>query len=444
MRHAIDTLIEARHIIPVEPAGMILEDHALAIDRGVIIAIAPASELLGRFSPREHLQLDDHVLIPGLINLHTHAAMSLFRGMADDLPLLDWLQKHIWPAEQAFVSADFVRDGTRLACAEMLLGGITCFNDMYFFPEQAIEAASEMGMRATIGLTVLDFPNAWARDGEDHLQKGLEVFNRFQNTNNNLVRFALAPHAPYTVSDATLTRILTLADELDLPIHIHVHETRMEVEGSINEYGIRPLQRLERLGLLSPRVIAVHAVDINHDDIQHLTLYDVSVAHCPISNLKLGSGIAPVMNLLNSGVNIGLGTDGCASNNRLDILSEMRFASLLAKGNLQDPSILGAHQALHMATLGGAKALGIEQFTGSLLSGKAADLCAIRLHGNILTTPCFNPASHLLHVSERSHVDHVWVAGKQRVRQGKLVGVDPIPLLNSAKIWQNKICMDRG
>ncbi|MDP3482317.1 MAG: TRZ/ATZ family hydrolase, partial [Sulfuricella sp.] len=328
--NTVDTLIDARWIIPVEPARQTLSRHSIAITDGVIRDILPTGEAHAKYSAKQHFRLDDHVLIPGLINLHTHAAMSLLRGLADDLPLMDWLNNHIWPAETKFVSPEFVRDGTLLACAEMLRGGVTCFNDMYFFPAAAAQAALSAGMRAAIGIIVVDFPTAYAADADDYLSKGLAVRDEFRG--EPLLSFTLAPHAPYTVSDKTFAKVLTYAEQLDLPIHIHLHETHDEIEESLKQYGVRPIERLHRLGLLGPNLIAVHMVQTNTEEIRLLAEHGCHVAHCPSSNLKLASGIGPVMEKLEHDINVGLGTDGAASNNRLDMFAEMRLAALLAKG----------------------------------------------------------------------------------------------------------------
>jgi len=433
---AIDLLIEARWIIPVEPFGVTLENHAVAVDQGRIVTILPQSEACLRYSPRQTQALGEHVLIPGLINLHTHAAMSLLRGLADDLPLMNWLQERIWPAEARFVSKEFVYDGTRLAAAEMLRGGITCFNDMYFFPQAAASAALELGMRAALGLVVLDFPNAYASDAEDYLNKGLAARDALRD--EALLSFCLAPHAPYTVSDSTFERVLTLSEQLDLPIHVHLHETATEIREGREKYGIRPLERLHRLGLLSPNLLAVHAVHLEPGEIELLATHGCSVAHCPASNLKLASGIAPVSAMMQAGINVGIGTDGAASNNRLDLLAELRLAALLAKGASGDARSLDAHTTLRMATLNGAQALGLKDRIGSIFPGKAADLCAIKL-SELELSPCYNPVSHVVYTAGREYVSHVWVAGQLRVENGSLCGAGEKDLYRLAKVWQNKI-----
>jgi 5-methylthioadenosine/S-adenosylhomocysteine deaminase len=429
-------LIRARWVVPVEPAGVVLENHAVAVRDDQIEAVLPAAEIGSRYGGADIVDLAGHVLIPGLVNAHTHAAMSLMRGLADDHALNRWLSEHIWPAEARHVSAEFVRDGTLLACAEMLRGGITCFNDMYFFPEAALEAVLQAQMRAALGMIVVEFPSAYASDPDDYLQKGLALRDRFRE--HPLLSFCLAPHAPYTVTDATFRKVATMLGELDVPLHIHLHETDDEVDRSVAEHGVRPIERLRRLGLLGPNLIAVHAVHLSAEEIQVLARHGASVAHCPSSNLKLASGFAPIAQLLSAGVNVALGTDGAASNNRLDVMQEMRLAALLAKAVARDAEAMPAHRALRCATLGGAIALGLDRRIGSITEGKCADLVAVHLEAPELA-PCFDPASHLVYVAGREHVSDVWVAGKQQLQGRKLSN----PLLGSLdtryELWQNAL-----
>ena len=414
---------------------MVLEQHAVAVRDGAIEQVLPAADAARKFAAYEFIELPDHVLIPGLVNAHTHAAMTLMRGLADDLPLMRWLEGHIWPAETRHLSPRFVLDGTALACAEMLRGGITCFNEMYFFPESALEAALEAGMRVALGLIVVDFPTAYASDPADYLRKGLALRDRSRE--QPLVSFCFAPHAPYTVSDATFRQIGTLAAELDLPVHLHVHETASEIERSLAEHGARPLERLRRLGLLGPSLIAVHCVHIEQAEIDLLARHGCSVVHCPSSNLKLASGFAPVDSMLKSNINVALGTDGAASNNRLDLLNEMRTAALLAKAVARDAQALPAHAALHAATLGGARALGLGARVGSIEPGKRADLVAVALRGPELA-PCYDPVSQLVYAAGREHVTHVWVDGELRVRDGDLQN-RASSLDTRWQIWQNAL-----
>jgi 5-methylthioadenosine/S-adenosylhomocysteine deaminase len=422
--------------VPVEPAGSVLTDHAVAVRDGNIEAVLPAGEARQRFPGYEQVDLPEHVLIPGLVNAHTHAAMTLMRGLADDLPLMRWLEEHIWPAEKRHVSAQFVRDGTLAACAEMLRGGITCFNDMYFFPDAALESALEAGMRSVHGIIVIEFPSAYAADAADYLRKGLEVRDRYRD--ERLASFCIAPHAPYTVADASLRQVAVLAAELDLPVHMHVHETEHEVQGSLAEHGVRPLERLRRLNLLGPNLIAVHAVHLNAEEIALLAHHASSVVHCPSSNLKLASGFAPVAKLAKAGVNIALGTDGAASNNRLDMFQEMRTAALLAKAVAGDAQAMPAHDVLRAATLGGAQALGLGERIGSIRAGKAADLAAVALRGPELA-PFYDAVSHLVYAAGREHVTHVWIDGELQLAEGKLRSPAFSRLDTRLPIWQNAL-----
>ena len=433
---AADTLIEARWIVPVEPAGVVLEDHAIAIRDGAITAIGPARDIAEQYTATSRLKLPHHALIPGLVNLHTHAAMSLMRGLADDKALMDWLHNHIWPVEGRMVSPEFVYDGTLLACAEMLRAGVTCFSDMYFFGEDAARAAVRAGMRAVIGMIALEFPSAYATHAGEYLAKGLAMRDAMRD--EPLLSFALAPHAPYTVSDKTLEQIATYAAELDVPVHVHLHETLDEIAESLKTHGVRPLERLAQLGLLGPALIAVHAVHLEVTEIDVLSRHGCSVAHCPSSNLKLASGVAKVSEMLARGVNVGIGTDGAASNNRLDVLGETRLAALLAKGSTGDPTAVPAHAALHMATLGGARALCLDQRIGSLVPGKRADIAAIDLSA-IELAPCYDPASHIVYAAGPQHVSHVWVDGHARVVDRELAGFDMRELNLKAAHWKDKI-----
>lgn len=433
---AVDLIIEARWVVPVDPPGTVLESHALAIRGGDIVALAPTSDIESGYHAAQRVRLDEHVVIPGLVNLHTHAAMTLMRGLADDRALMDWLRNHIWPVETQMVSPAFVRDGTLLACAEMLASGVTCFSDMYFFPEAAAEAAVETGMRAAVGMIVIEMPSPYAGDARDYLAKGLAMRDRLHE--EPLLSFCMAPHAPYTVSDDTLERVATYAAELDVPVHMHVHETEDEIRDSLKTHGRRPLERLLRAGLLGPGLIAVHAVHLEPHEIALLAHHGCNVAHCPSSNLKLASGIAPVARMLERGINVGLGTDGAASNNRLDLLGEARCAALLAKGASGDPTAVPAHAALHMATLAGARALGLENRIGSLAPGKRADLAAVRL-ADIELAPLYDPVSQLVYAAGREHVTHVWIDGELRLDDGVLTRIDARELARRAAHWKGKI-----
>lgn len=431
----IDLLIEARWIAAVDP-DVVLKNHTVAVNHGRIVAVLPTNDARSRYKASQKFTLDEHILIPGLVNLHTHAAMSLMRGIAHDLPLMTWLQNHIWPTEAEHLSPQFVYDGTRLACAEMLKGGITCFNDMYFFPDAAATAAAETGMRAMIGITTLEFPTPYASDADDYLNKGLNAREKWRD--NPLIGFCLAPHAPYTVSDSTFERVLTLSEQLNLPIHCHINETQHEIADSHKQHNQTPIERLHRLGLMGPGLIGVHGVHLTEAELELLAATGSHIAHCPSSNLKLASGFAPVARMRQLGINVGLGTDGAASNNRLDLFGEMRLASLIAKGVTGDASALTAREVLRMATLNGATALGLADEIGSITPGKAADLCAISL-GSLETKPCFDPVSHLVYVAGRESVSHVWVAGKCCVDHKTAPNTEQNDLDSAVALWQNKL-----
>lgn len=438
---SIDTLLNARWIIPMEPEDCVLEDHALAVQGGRILEILPRDRAALKYAATTSIDLTSHALIPGLINTHTHAAMALLRGLADDLPLMEWLNQHIWPAEQRWVDADFVRDGTRLAIAEMLRGGITCFNDMYFFPEITAEVARACAMRACIGLIMIDFPSAWAKNAEDYLHKGLALYDTLRE--DPLIYAAFSPHSPYMVKAASLEKIRRLSEELAIPVHIHVHETVMEVEQHQAKQGCRPLASLAELGLVSSRLIAVHMTQLNDDEIAQIADTGAHVVHCPQSNLKLASGFCPVAKLDAAGVNVALGTDGAASNNDLDLFEEMRVAALLGKTVANDTTALPAHRVLRMATLNGARALGLEQEIGSLRPGKWADMVAVDL-GTPETVPVYHPISQLIYATGRHQVSDVWVAGRHLLKERKLTTLDVEDILYRAWAWGEKIKVQQG
>ncbi|MCW5603932.1 MAG: TRZ/ATZ family hydrolase [Burkholderiales bacterium] len=431
----VDCIIDARWVIPVDPPGT-LDHHSIVVSGGNIAAVLPTDQARQRYRSADHLTLPAHALIPGLINLHTHAAMTLMRGLADDKKLMDWLQNHIWPVETRLVSPEFVQDGTLLACAEMLRGGVTCFNDMYFFPESAARAALQARMRAAIGMIAIELPSPYASDAADYLTKGLAMRDRLRD--EPLLSFCIAPHAPFTVSDATFERVAVYAGELDVPVHVHLHEAATEIAESLATHKLRPIHRLKKLGLLGPGLIAVHAVHVTEDEIALLAEHGCHVAHCPSSNLKLANGIAPVAQYAVRGVNTGLGTDGAASNNRIDLFAEMRLAALLAKGASGDPATLPAHAVLQMATLNAARALGLDNRIGSLAPGKHADITAVSLDAPELS-PCYDPLSHLVYAAGREHVSHVWVNGERLVEDGRLTHIDTAELTAKANHWKEKI-----
>ena len=432
----IDLLINSRWIIPVVPENRVFENCALAIDQQKIVGIYPQAEAQSKFDPLAVVDLDDHILMPGLVNAHGHAAMSLLRGYADDLPLQPWLEEHIWPVEARVLSAEFVADGTNLAMAEMIKTGTTCFADMYFFADTVAEQVQRSGMRSQIGFTVFDFPTAGGKDPDDYIHKGLQLRDIYKG--DGLIKIACAPHAPYTVGDETMRRIATYANELDMPVHIHCHETAQEVDDSLKLYGCRPLQRLDDLGVLLPQTQLVHMTQIDDSDIRLIQDNNCHVVHCPESNLKLASGFCPVGKLIDAGINVAIGTDGAASNNDLDLFGELKTAALLAKAVADDASVLDAHAALRMATISGAKALGWDDQIGSLEAGKSANMIAVEI-SSLSQKPLYNPASQLVYSNAGSQVTHSWVAGKALLRERNLVTLDEDNLIRRADAWRNQI-----
>jgi 5-methylthioadenosine/S-adenosylhomocysteine deaminase len=433
---AVDSLISARWVIPVVPEDSIHENYSIAVHQNRIVEILPTDQAGRKYRADSVTELNEHVLIPGMINAHGHAAMTLLRGYADDLSLMDWLNNYIWPVENKWVDFDFVKDGTTLAIAEMLRSGTTCFAELYFFPDAAAEAMLEAGIRAQICFPILKFPSAWAKDEDEYLHKGLQVHD--DQRNNELINMAFGPHSPYTVSDKLLARVRVLSEELDIPVHIHLHETREEVEEAVEQTGKRPVQRLADIGLLSPRLQAVHMTQVTEDEIELISENSVHVIHCPESNLKLASGFCPVTRFMNRGVNVALGTDGAASNNDLDMFSEMKTAALMAKAVSGDATVLGAHEALRMATLNGARAMGLEEQLGSLEAGKLADLVAVDL-SHLESLPVYNPLSQLVYAHRGNRVSHVWINGEMLLRDRELTRLNVDLLVEAVRQWQAKL-----
>jgi 5-methylthioadenosine/S-adenosylhomocysteine deaminase len=429
-------LIHARYVVPVRPQDVVLENYGVVVCDDVIRAVLPLAEAKESWPDAELIDLSDHLLIPGLVNAHTHAPMTLLRGYADDMELPVWLRDHIWPAEREFVGPEFVADGTRLAIAEMLRSGTTCFNDMYFFADSAIEVCLETGMRASIGITIIEIESAWAVDVESYVEKGLALHEHWKS--EPLISFTLSPHAPYTVSDETLDRIALLSVERGLPVHMHLLETEWEIKQSLQQHDLHPLVRLNLRNLFNNKLQAVHMTQISNEDIDRLIATGAHVIHCPQSNLKLASGICPLSSLLKAGVNVALGTDGAASNNDLDLLAEAQTAALLAKGVSGDAEAAPAFQVLEMMTINGARALGLEERIGSIEVGKQADLCALNLNSPE-TQPLHNVVSQLVYAASSRQVSDVWVAGKRLLAEGKLTTIDLDVVLDSARKWQARL-----
>ncbi|TRW92881.1 TRZ/ATZ family hydrolase [Candidatus Methylobacter oryzae] len=432
----VDTLIHARWIIPVEPESVTYEHHTLVVDSGRIIDLLPTEIAKQKYRGTTTENLAYHALLPGLVNSHAHAAMTLMRGIADDLQLMDWLQNHIWPLEQKWMCESFVKDGTDLAIAEMILGGTTCFNDMYFFPEITAAQAIHHGIRACVGLIVIDFPTVWAENSDAYIEKGLALHDQLRH--HPLISTPFAPHAPYTVSDEPLQKIKAIVDEMELSMHMHVHETLHEVEQAQEQTGKRPLQRLHELGLVNPSFIAVHMTQLTDDEIARFAKAGAHIVHCPESNLKLASGFCPVAKCIEAGINVALGTDGAASNNDLDMFGEMRTAALLGKAVGGNASAIPAMTALRMATINGAKALGLDNEIGSLSIGKAADVIAVDL-SHLETQPLYCPISQIVYAASRQQVTDVWVAGKRLLQQRRLTTVNVDELKVKIAEWRERL-----
>ena len=437
-KQSVDLIIYASHILPVIPRGKVFKDHAIVVDKGKILAIIPQKECESFFNSTDTQKFCSHVVMPGLINAHGHAAMTLFRGLADDLPLMDWLNDHIWPAEGKWVSEEFVYNGTQLAIAEMIRSGTSCFSDMYFFPEMAAKAAVEMGIRAQLCCPILDFPTAWGSGPEEYLQKSLALFEQYKDSDS--IQIALGPHAPYTVSNKPLEQIKNIAIEKNIKVQIHLHETQFEVDEAIKDSGIRPIQRLANLGLISKDLAlqCVHMTALNEEDISILQNSKAHIIHCPESNLKLASGFCETDKLLKHDINVALGTDGAASNNDLDMFGELRCAALIAKPIAKNASALDAVTAIELATINGAKALGLDTITGSLEPGKSADFIAIDLN-RLNSQPSYNIHSDIVYSVNSQQVSDHWIQGQQLLKDGKFTRINESSILKNAQIWAEKI-----
>ena len=436
MQHC-DTLIAPRWCVPVEPCGVVLEGHAVIVTDGKITGLLPLETALEKYQPSVLIERPEHVLIPGLVNAHTHAAMTLLRGLADDLPLETWLRDGIWPAEKRWVSAEMVRDGTELAIAEMISAGITCFSDQYFFPEIVAETAVDLDMRAVVGTPVVDIPTSWAQDAEEYLSKGSDLVHD-PYADHPLISTCFAPHSISALSDEWFTRLRVMADQLDVPVQMHLHETAGEIAASLEKTGKRSCERLDELGLVSASLLAVHAVHMTDAEVARFAETGVNIVHCPRSNLKLASGIAPIARYRAAGINVAIGTDGAASNNVLDILSEIRLAALLAKVSADDASAVSASEALYMGTLGAARALGLADTMGSIIAGKWADLACLDLRA-LNSQPVYDVSSQFVYAAAASQVSDVWVAGKHQLDNGKLAHINTDELLERSNEWRDRI-----
>ena len=435
----VDSIIYARWVVPVRPREQVLENIGVVVDQGLIVGLFPRVECEAEYSPQEVVERPHSVLIPGLINAHTHASMTLLRGYADDLPLMKWLSKYIWPAEAKYVDERFVELGAELAILEMIKGGTTCFNDMYFFPDVVAKVAKNTGIRASVGMIVIDFPTVWAQSADEYMDKGMAVHDAYRHESR--INMTFAPHAPYTVSDSPLERIRMFADELDVQIHMHVHETEHEVQESVSQYGVRPLERLDRLGLLTPRLQAVHLTQLLAGEIETLAKRGVHAVHCPQSNMKLASGVSPVSAMRKAGIQLALGTDGASSNNDLDMFGEMQSAALMAKHQTLNAEALPAFEALEAATLDGAKALAIDDIVGTIEPGKAADLVCVDLK-QAASWPVYHPVAQLVYAVARDQVSDVWVDGECLLKAGTPCRMNEDYILDAAQEIANRISAD--
>jgi 5-methylthioadenosine/S-adenosylhomocysteine deaminase len=433
----VDAIWSARYVITEDPQHRVIENGAVAIRGDRIVAVASKAAIDAAYTPKSRLDRPDAILAPGLVNTHTHAAMSLFRGIADDLRLQDWLEHYIFPAEAKNVSPDFVRWGTRLGCLEMLLGGTTTFTDMYYYEDVVAEAAKEAGMRGVLGETIIGFPVPDARTPADSLAFTERYINRFRN--DPLIVPAVAPHAIYTNSDETLKLSRALANKYGVPLVIHLAETKKELDDSLAQRHMTPVQALDTLGVLSGRTVAAHCVWVNDADLAILKRHGTGIAHCPSSNMKLASGVAPVVKMLALNLPVGLGPDGPAgSNNDFNLFEEMDLAAKLAKVTTLDPQALPATAALEMATIRGARALGMEKEIGSLEPGKRADLIAVRLD-RPNAVPLYDAVSQMVYALKAEDVRDVMVNGKPVVRDGKILTLNEAAILQKAVEYRDRV-----
>jgi len=432
-----DWIWSARWVITENPARPAIENGAVAIAGDRIVGVGTRAEIDARFQAKQRLDRPQAILAPGLINTHTHAAMSLFRGIADDLRLQDWLEKYIFPAEAKNVSPDFVRWGTRLGCLEMLLGGTTTFTDMYYFEDVVAETSKEAGMRGVLGETIIGFPVADNKTPADALAYTERYLARFRN--DPLVVAAVAPHALYTNSDETLKASRALADKYHAPLLIHLSETKKENDDTLGARHMTPTKVLDTLGVFGGRTVAAHCVWVDDADMAILKARGVGVAHCPSSNMKLASGAAPVERMLALGIHVGLGPDGPAgSNNDFNMFEEMDLAAKLQKLVTRDPRALPAATALEMATIGGARVLGMEGEIGSLETGKRADMILVRLD-RPNAVPLYDAVSQMVYALKADDVRDVMVNGKPVVSDGRMLTLDAKAVLEKAEEYRAKI-----
>jgi len=415
-----DMLVVGGTVLTMEPGTEPIRNGAVAVTDGRIAAVGPAEELLELDSSGDVLNAGNSLILPGLVNTHSHLAMTLIRGIADDIPLIEWLEDHIWPVEKEHMNRETVRLGTELATAEQLLAGITTTADMYFFGDEVSAVLAEAGMRGVIAESLIDFATPRCAGPEEMFAKQRELLEAYKN--HPLITPSVATHAPYTVCAANLVKEAELAEEFEVPMQIHLSETAWEVEKLLDEKGLSPVAYLADLGVLSDRTVAAHCVHVSPEDIEILADFEAGVSHNPVSNLKLASGISPVPAMVAGGVKLGLGTDGTASNNTLDLLRDMQLAALLHKGITGDPTVLPARTMLELATVGGARVLGLDN-VGLLTEGREADLVCIAVEGPH-ATPMYDPYSHLVFAARSADVRHVMIRGQVVVRNRELQTLD--------------------
>ena len=419
---AIDLIIEGDYVVTMDDSGTVVESGALAIDDGMIIAIGPAAGINADFTARGHLPGNDRIVMPGLINGHSHAAMTLLRGVADDLDLMDWLQNYIFPAEVEFVDEEFVRIGTELACWEMIRGGTTTFVDMYYYPDTIARVVERCGLRAYVSATVIDQRSPDAESAADSLNKGELFIDNWKGRNSRITPI-WGPHANYTLNADQLRETREAATAAGVPISIHMSESPFELDYSKRTYGMTSIELFDSIGFLDGPVIGAHVVWPTEDEISILAERRVGVIHNPTSNMKISSGISPVIDMLNAGVLIGLGTDGAASNNDLDMWEEMRLAAFLQKVDTMDPRALSASTVLRMATSGGAEAIGLRDRAGALEVGMRADVIQVAFD-DVHFIPTYDVISHLVYVADEQDVASVTVDGTLLMRDGELLTID--------------------
>jgi 5-methylthioadenosine/S-adenosylhomocysteine deaminase len=419
---AVDLIVAGDHVVTMDGDRPTLSDSAVAIDDGRIVAIGSRAEIAQRYRAAETLDGRNRVVMPGMVNGHAHSAMTLMRGLADDLELMDWLRNYIFPTEVRFVDAEFVRIGTTLACWEMIRGGTTTFVDMYYYPDAVAEAVESCGLRAVIATTVIDQKSPDAADASDSLRVSTEFVRRWKGRNNRIIPI-LSAHSVYTVKPPQLEAVRARARELGVPVSIHLAESRFEIDYSREHYQTTPVDMLEKLGFFHGPTIGAHVIYPTDVEIPILARRKVGAIHCPTSNMKISSGVAPVTTMLAAGVPVGLGTDGAATNNDLDLWEEMRLAAFLQKVSTMDPKVVPARTALTMATVGGAAAIGLGDEIGSLTVGKRADLMQVSL-GDLHFTPLYDLISHLVYVADEQDVISVVVDGKVLMREHKVQTVD--------------------